>query len=219
MISIIKKKNINNNFIIDNNTKSVGKKFLNLNKESIAFLGPLYSYSHLATLTYINNFFFKKKIINVSCQNFSEIFFCIKQGLIKLAIVPIYNNITGVVKEVFDLLKINSIYLHVRKVFELPIKHCLVSNKKIFLNKIKKIYSHSEPFKQCNFFIRQNPSWELKSCSSTSFAMKIIKNYSSEEIAAIGNEKAAIFYKLYILKKNISNKKNNKTTFLVLKKN
>ncbi|QJC35503.1 hypothetical protein GJT97_02210 (plasmid) [Enterobacteriaceae endosymbiont of Donacia proxima] len=216
MINIIKKKNI----IYNDNINNFKNIFPNINKESIAFLGPLYSYSHLAVLTYINNFFINKKIINVSCQNFTEIFFCIKQGLIKLAIVPIYNNITGVITEVSNLLKINNIYLRVKKVLKLPIKHCLVSNKKNFiLNKIKKIYSHSEPLKQCSFFINQNPLWELKTCPSTSFAMKLIKNSSSGEIAAIGNETAAIFYELYILKKNISNKKNNKTFFLVLKKN
>ncbi|QJC36319.1 hypothetical protein GJT99_02220 (plasmid) [Enterobacteriaceae endosymbiont of Donacia cincticornis] len=220
MINIIKK-NIGDNIIINYNINNIKNNFLtlNINTESIVFLGPLYSYSHLAVLTYINNFFLKKKIINVSCQTFSEIFFYIKQHFIKLAIVPIYNNTTGIIKEVFKLLKINSTYLQIKNIFQLPIKHCLVSKKKTILKKIKKVYSHSEPLKQCSFFIKKNLSWELKHCSSTSYAMNLIQNSPSEKVAAIGNEIAATFYKLYVLKKNISNKKNNKTIFLVLKKN
>ncbi|QJC34733.1 hypothetical protein GJT95_02235 (plasmid) [Enterobacteriaceae endosymbiont of Donacia crassipes] len=220
MINIIDKNISKKNIIINNNNIFINyeSNFLN-SDESIAFLGPLYSYSHLAVLTYIDNFFINKKIINVSCKSFFEIFFYIKQDFVKLAVVPIYNNITGVITEVSKLLEINSTYLYIKKNFKLPVKHCLVSNKKIFFKKIKKIYSHSEPLKQCSIFIKKNLSWELKYCSSTSFAMHLIKNSSSKEkLAAIGNETAANFYKLHILKKNISNKKNNKTIFLVLKK-
>ncbi|QJC33917.1 hypothetical protein GJT93_02245 (plasmid) [Enterobacteriaceae endosymbiont of Donacia provostii] len=217
--------NKNNNIIINNNISDIKNIFLNLNNQNkekiIAFLGPLYSYSHLAVLTYINNFFFKKKIINVSCHNFNEIFLHIKTGIIQIAIVPIINNHTGIIKEVLKYLKKNSTYVKIKTTIKLPIKNCLVTKKKnIFLNKIKKIYSHKEPLKQCSSFIKEHPLWEIKYCSSTSFAMNFIKNSSSQDnLAAIGNEIAARFYNLYIIKKNISNKKNNETTFLVLKKN
>ncbi|QJC38364.1 hypothetical protein GJU04_02260 (plasmid) [Enterobacteriaceae endosymbiont of Donacia marginata] len=202
---IKKKKKIQNNFL--------EKKYY----KSIAFLGPIGSYSHLATLFYIKKNFSKKTFINISCHNFTEIFFYIKNELINLAIVPIYNNYTGLIKEVSFLLKKNS-FLLIKKNFVLPIHHCLVSSKKnIVLNKIEKIFSHEEPLKQCSIFIKKYP-WKLKYCSSSSLAMKLIKLKQSKKLAAIGNKIAAKIHHLYILKNKISNIVNNETNFLVLEK-
>ncbi|QJC33507.1 prephenate dehydratase domain-containing protein [Enterobacteriaceae endosymbiont of Donacia clavipes] len=200
-----------------NDFKKMKKKIKN--SISIVFLGPLGSYSHLAVLTYINNYFLKKTIINVSCKNFSEIFFCIKNNIINLAIVPIYNNYTGFIKEVLILLKKNESFLYIKKKFTIPIQHCLVTYKKdISFHQIEKIFSHPQSFLQCSFFIKKYPKLVIKYCPSSSYAMNFIKKKSSEKLAAIGNKIAASFYNLNILKENISNKINNKTKFLILKK-
>ncbi|QJC37550.1 hypothetical protein GJU02_02245 (plasmid) [Enterobacteriaceae endosymbiont of Donacia thalassina] len=217
-------KTIKKNIIINCNINDFIKKnhlqqnIINKYHKSIAFLGPIGSYSHLATLAYINKNFFKKILINISCINFTEIFFYIKNEIINLAIVPIYNNCTGLIKEVLKLLKKND-FLFIKKNFTLPIQHCLVACKKnIVLNKIEKIFSHSEPLKQCSNFIKKYPNWGVEYCSSSSKAMKLIKNNPSKKLVAIGNKISANFYNLYILKNQISNKKNNKTNFLVLEK-
>ncbi|QJC38779.1 hypothetical protein GJU05_02270 (plasmid) [Enterobacteriaceae endosymbiont of Donacia fulgens] len=228
MLKIIKKNIYNNkkNIIINDNINNFIKKkkfqhnFLKKKNfyKSIAFLGPMGSYSHLATLFYIKKNFFKKTFLNISCHNFTEIFFFIKNKFINLAIVPIYNNCTGLIKEVSILLKKNY-FLFIKNSFFLPIQHCLVSSKKnIILNKIEKIFSHAEPLNQCSIFINKHPQWELKYCSSSSLAMKLIKFSSSEKSAAIGNKISAKLYNLYILKNKISNIINNKTNFLVLEK-
>lgn len=205
--NFLKKKKYQHNFLKK-------KKFY----KSIAFLGPIGSYSHLATLFYIKKNFLKKTFLNISCHNFTEIFFFIKNEFINSAIVPIYNNYTGLIKEVSFLLKKNY-FLFIKSSFFLPIQHCLVSSKKnIILNKIEKIFSHAEPFKQCSIFIKKYPQWELKYCKSSSLAMKLIKLNSSKKLAAIGNKISAKLYNLYILKNKISNIRNNKTNFLVLEK-
>ncbi|QJC35915.1 prephenate dehydratase domain-containing protein [Enterobacteriaceae endosymbiont of Donacia sparganii] len=215
----------NTNLIINKNIRDFIKKkksktiIDNSYHKSIAFLGPLGSYSHLALLTYINKCFFRKILINISCKNFAEIFFHIKNNNTHLAIVPIYNNYTGLIKEVSILLEKNNSFLYIKKNFKLPIKHCLVTSKtSLSLNKIERIFSHPEIFKQCSFFIKKFPHWEIKYCSSSSYAMNLIKKNSSEKLAAIGNKITANFYNLYILKNEISNFKDNTTNFLVLKK-
>ncbi|QJC36730.1 hypothetical protein GJU00_02255 (plasmid) [Enterobacteriaceae endosymbiont of Donacia simplex] len=210
----------NNNIIINYDIQNfIKEKFIKKYYKSIAFLGPKGSYSHLATLTYINKSFFKKTLINISCQNFNEIFLYVKIGIINFAIIPIYNNYTGVIKDVLTLLKSNIFFLRIKKKITLPIKHCLVTNKEnIVLCEIKTVFSHPEPFKQCSLFINKFPKWGIKYCSSSSFAMKFIKKNSSKNFAAIGNKISAKFYKLKIVKNNITNKINNQTNFLVLEK-
>ncbi|QJC32296.1 hypothetical protein GJT89_02235 (plasmid) [Enterobacteriaceae endosymbiont of Donacia versicolorea] len=206
--------NQNINFLRKNKIQKKVKDLI-----SIAFLGPLGSYSHLATLAYINNYFYKKTIINISCKNFSEIFLHIRNNIVNLAIVPIYNNYTGFIKEVSMLLEKNNSFLYIKKNLKFPIKHCLITYKKnISTQNIKKIFSHPQSFLQCSFFIKKYPKWIIKHCSSSSYAMNLIKKKSSYKFAAIGNEMAANLYNLNILKKNISNKTNNQTNFLILKK-
>ncbi|QJC33103.1 prephenate dehydratase domain-containing protein [Enterobacteriaceae endosymbiont of Donacia semicuprea] len=213
------KKILKSNMILNkdiNNFKKMKEK--KKDSISIAFLGPLGSYSHLATLTYIDNFFFKKKIINVSCKDFSEIFSCITNNIINLAIVPIYNNYTGFIKEVLILLKKNKSFLKIQKRFTIPIQHCLITYRKdISIHQIEKIFSHPQSFLQCSFFIKKYPKLVVKNCPSSSYAAHFIKKKSSEKLAAIGNKIAASFYNLNVLKKNISNKIDNKTNFLILK--
>ncbi|QJC37140.1 hypothetical protein GJU01_02240 (plasmid) [Enterobacteriaceae endosymbiont of Donacia vulgaris] len=210
----------NNNIIIDYNIKNFLKeKPQKKYYKSIAFLGPKGSYSYLAVKTYINNTFFQKTLINISCQNFTEIFLYLKIGIINFAIIPIYNNCTGLIKEVLTLFKSNIFFLYIKKKFKLPIKHCLVTNKRnITLHEIKKVFSHVEPFKQCSIFMNKFPKWEIKYCSSSSFAMEYIKKSSFKNLAAIGNKISAKFYKLKIIKTNITNKIDNQTHFLVLGK-
>ncbi|QJC34328.1 hypothetical protein GJT94_02255 (plasmid) [Enterobacteriaceae endosymbiont of Donacia cinerea] len=225
MLKIIKDSifsNKNNNTIINYNIenfikKKIQKNFIKKYYKSIAFLGPRGSYSHLALLTYTNNSFINKTIISISCKSFTEIFFYIKSKIINFAIIPIYNNYTGLIKEVLILLKNNKYFLHIKKKIILPIQHCLVSHQDD-IYKIKKVFSHPEPFKQCSIFINKFPKWEIKYCSSSSFAMKFINKNKSKKLAAIGNKISAKFYKLKIIKTNISNKINNQTSFLVLEK-
>ncbi|QJC37954.1 hypothetical protein GJU03_02230 (plasmid) [Enterobacteriaceae endosymbiont of Donacia bicoloricornis] len=215
-----------NNIIINDTIDNFIKKRTfqkNITKKkyykSIIFLGPIGSYSHLATLFYIKKNFFQKTVINISCHNFKEIFYYINNKHINLAIVPIYNNNTGLIKEVFILLKQNY-SLFIKNKFFVPIQHCLVSFKKnLVLNKIKKILSHIEPLKQCSIFIKKHPHWELQHCSSSSLAMKLIKINQSKKLAAIGNKISAKLHNLHILKNKISNTVNNQTKFLVLEKN
>ncbi|QJC28427.1 prephenate dehydratase domain-containing protein [Enterobacteriaceae endosymbiont of Plateumaris braccata] len=185
---------------------------------SIAFLGPMGTYSHLATLTYIKNFFFKKKIFNISCNSFTEIFFYMEKNIINFAIVPIENNCSGIINKVNTLLKNSSLKIHYE--FEIPIKHCLITYTKYNnINNIHEIFSHAEPFKQCSLFINKHPLWKKHFCNSTAAAIKKISIFKSQNFAAIGNKKTAELYKLNIIKTYpISNKINNKTKFLVLKK-
>ncbi|QJC29317.1 prephenate dehydratase domain-containing protein [Enterobacteriaceae endosymbiont of Plateumaris rustica] len=185
---------------------------------SIAFLGPKGTYSNLATLTYIKNFFFnKKKIFNISCNSFDELFSYMERNIINFAIVPIENNCSGIISKVNNLFKNSSLKIHFK--FKIPIKHCLITfDKSKNINNINHVFSHNEPFKQCSTFINKYPLWKKHFCKSTAIAIKKIFQFKVKNFAAIGNKETAEFYKLNIIKTHsLSNKLNNKTKFLVLK--
>ncbi|WP_367671513.1 prephenate dehydratase domain-containing protein [Buchnera aphidicola] len=177
----------------------------------MAFLGPKGSYSYLAALKYSKK---KCKILHeVPCKTFKEVIKKINKKNV-YAILPIKNKISGIIKETNNIIKKNKIYI-LEKI-KIAIKHCLVSKKKISLKNINIIYSHAQPIKQCQLFIKNYPFWKIKYTKSSSQAMEIVSKNKRNNIAAIGNKKCSSLYNLYIIKKNISNNIYNKTLFYVL---
>ncbi|WP_367675499.1 prephenate dehydratase domain-containing protein [Buchnera aphidicola] len=131
-------------------------------------------------------------------------------------ILPIKNNFSGKINETNILLKNKKLIL-VEKI-KLSIKHCLISYKNQSLKEIKSLYSHPQPVKQCISFIKKFPQWKIKYTKSSSAAIKKIAIHKKKNSVAIGNKKCSKMYNLYIIKKNISDKKNNSTVFYIISK-
>lgn len=178
----------------------------------ISFLGPNYSYSYIAIKKYAQ--YKLQKFIKINCNNFKEVINCVEQKKSDIAILPIENNNSGSINEVYDLL--NKTNLSLIDEIYLPIHHCILAQQKISLNQIKKIYSHPQSFSQCSKFIDLFPNWTKQYTLSTSSAMEKVYNSKKSNCAALGNAESGIFYKLQVLKKNISNYKNNITRFIIL---
>ncbi|CAL4322236.1 prephenate dehydratase [Buchnera aphidicola] len=181
-------------------------------KKTISFLGPIGSYSYLATMKYIEKF--NKKYYLKEHKNFQKIFDDLKNYKSHYAIIPIQNNSSGFINETYHLL-CNS-KLCISGEFHLLIQHCLIANNNTSIESIQKIYSHSQPFAQCSQFLQNFTRWKLKYTNSTSEAMQIISKINNNHVAAIGNPISAKIYNLKIILSNISNKINNYTKFLIL---
>lgn len=222
-----RKKNLNTNYIkrlftliIEESVltqKTLLEEFKNQkneNKTVISFLGSEGSYSHLAASKYGKHNI--KKIIRRKCSNFEEVIQSVKNNESHYAILPIENSCSGPINEIFNILK--NINLFIVGEIYVDINHCLLAIEKIELNTIKKIYSHSQPFKQCSNFINQFPNWKIEYTNSTTDAMKKIIQGNEKTNAVLGSEIGSKIYKLKILCKNISNIKNNITRFICLSK-
>ncbi|UDG80433.1 prephenate dehydratase domain-containing protein [Candidatus Annandia pinicola] len=177
----------------------------------IFLLGPKESYSYIVGSNYIKNYY-KNSIIKL-CSTFKEIIKKTENEKESFAILPIENTNSGSIYEVYDLL-INS-KLYILKEFNMKINHCLLSKKRTNINKIKFLYSHYQPFKQCNEFIKKFKKVKIVNTNSTSEAMKTISKIKSPIVAAIGSLSGSKFYDLLVVKKNINNK-NNITKFILL---
>lgn len=202
------------NSILTQNNWIRNNHYQNKKLKSFSFLGDFGSYSYEATQKYAKKYyqFFKKNY----CNNFQEIINDVEQNKSDYAVLPIENNTSGSIHETYTILI--QTQLSIIGEINIPINHCLLSQKETQLVNIKTIYSHKQPFMQCNKFIKHFPNWKLKYTDSTTDAMKKISNDTNFRSAALGNEKCKKKYQLKVISRNISDLKNNTTRFIILRK-
>lgn len=139
-----------------------------------------------------------------------------------IGVLPIENSIEGVVRETVDNLIRTKNYLRIFQEIIIPISHCLC-NTTGDISKVKTIISHPQALAQCNGYIRKlreelNYDIEIQNASSTSQAVKSLKNLD-ETYAAISSPETAELYETKILEKEINDEKDNKTRFICIGRN
>ncbi|WP_343188088.1 prephenate dehydratase domain-containing protein [Buchnera aphidicola (Ceratoglyphina bambusae)] len=200
--------------IIQNSVKAQKKIFKKNITEKIAFLGPIGSYSYYAYKKYAKKHVYKSK--KLKYDNFKKVINSVENNESNLAILPLENINTGKILEIYKLLEKSNLFI-IKNIF-LKIEHCLLSIKKIKINKIKFIYTHIQAFLQCKNFIEKFCRAKIFFSKSTSEAIKKVIKKKNKNTVAIGSKKNKKLFNLKILKKNISNKKKNFTKFVVLNK-
>ncbi|MDE9557181.1 bifunctional chorismate mutase/prephenate dehydratase [Xenorhabdus bovienii] len=180
----------------------------------ITFLGPKGSYSHIAARQFSARHF--NQLVECSCHKFPDIFSLVEIGQADYGILPLENTSSGAINDVYDLLQQTPLFL-VGEI-TLPINHCLLIGTETDTSKIKTVYSHSQPFQQCNQYLNQFPHWKIVYCESTAAAMQKVAELNSSEVAALGSEAGGALYKLRVLENNLANQQNNSTRFIVIAK-
>lgn len=169
----------------------------------IYVLGPAFSYSYnLAVKKYAN-----WEII--CCESITEAIKQAMQDESTRALVPVENMLGGSVREtLFGLQKKNA---QIVQVIDYEINNVIAAQKSSF----KKVASHSQALDQCNNFIQKRKLEKIE-MTATSKAMELAAE--DEEVAAIGSPEAAQHYGLKVISQKISNKANNTTRFLEIKR-
>ena len=183
----------------------------NLQKQkAIAFLGPDGSFTHEAA-----HKLFGTSSDMIAFSSIYSVFKALASDEIEFGIVPIENNIHGIVGETLDLLGESGFLIC--KEFSMPIKHQLCS-KENKLSNIKKIYSKDVAFNQCQGFLRQSnlEQAEIIPVSSTSKAAQIA--LKEDGAAAICSSMVSTIYNLPTLFRNIEDSEHNQTRFVVIGK-
>ena len=175
----------------------------------IAFLGPETTFSHQAAVRH-----FGHSCTFNPCGNIETIFSEVELGNSDYGVVPVENSIEGVINLTLDCFVDSP--LHICNETRLPIGLFLLSplaDRK----KIQKIYSHPQPFAQCRNWLNRNlPGVEQIPASSTAEAAQLSKQ--NKNSAAIAGELAAEVYGLKIVAKNIQDRAENHTRFLIISK-
>lgn len=175
----------------------------------IGYLGPKGSFSHQAAIKKFGHSLELK-----ACRDFGEVFDMVEKKKLHYGIVPIENSIEGIVNANLDnLLKYN---LNIYSEVHLAVHNHLLTFEKD-LSKIKKIYTHRQPYGQCQDWLSKNlPNAEFVETSSTSKAAEIIAGQKEPQSAAIASLIAAEIYQVPVLEENIEDHNQNHTRFIVI---
>lgn len=175
----------------------------------VAYLGPLATNTHLAAVQK-----FGSSVIQRPVPSLKDVFLEVERGRADYGVVPVENSTEGMVNHTLDLfvdsdLKICSEIL-------MPISHTLMSRDGA-LERVRKVYTHPQPFAQCRLWLETNlPGARIVETSSTAKAAQLAAREPSA--AAIAPEMAAKLYGLRPIARRIEDVGDNVTRFLVVGK-
>ena len=157
--------------------------------------------------------FFRNDIETIPCRTFHDVLEETESGNSDYAILPVENSIEGSVGQSFDAI-LSSNLNAVGEIY-LEIHHSLISNGEI--DEITTVYSNPQALGQCSDFI-QKKSLKTVPTYDTAGSVKIIKELSEKNVAAIASKNAAQIYSMPVIKEEIENESNNVTRFLIFSK-
>ena len=173
---------------------------------SIAFLGPVGSFGHTASLRHFGS---SAEFIAVTPQ--PDIFTAIESGRADYGVVAIENSTHGTVRDVLEMFQHTT--LQICAECFLRINQNLLSKSPI--EQITKIYSHPQAFAQCREWLRQNlKGVQQIEVASTSEAAALAAK--EPDAAAIAGKLAGEIYGLSVVGESIMDGLNNTTRFLVI---
>lgn len=177
----------------------------------VGFQGVEASFSHQALIEY-----FGPERATSCFPSFKDVFDALDRGDIEYGILPIENSSTGVITEVYDLLRKYGFYIVGEKC--LKVDHNLLGIKGTKLSDINEVYSHEQGFLQSKDFFDEHKEWRLIPYLNTAKSALYISRENLKSKACVASKKAAEIYGLDILKENINYNKNNYTKFVIIGK-
>lgn len=179
---------------------------------SIAFLGPMGTYSEEAALKQ-----FGEGGTAVVCASIDEVFRTVEAKQANYGVVPVENSTEGAVSLTLDLLQ--STDLKICGEVMLPVHHALLS-KQTDIRNISHVFSHAQSLSQCHEWLNKMlPTVEREAVTSNARAAQMIHELVSADgtfAAAIASKRAAELFDLNVLAENIEDDPKNTTRFLVL---
>lgn len=180
--------------------------------ERIAYLGPEGSFTHQAAESR-----FGAMSDYLALPNIRSVFESVDTGRARFGVVPIENNLEGIVKETIDLLNETDLKIVSEVVISV---HFTFATKAEKLSDIKRIYSKDIAFGQCERFLNDYFGGKeddfFVQVDSTSKAAKLAG--LETDSAAICSHIAAKLFDVPILFDNIQDSAQNRTRFFIIGK-
>lgn len=173
----------------------------------VAYLGPEYSYSHLAAVER-----FGQTVEFVRVGSIAAVFEEVNRGHVDFGVVPLENSTDGGVADTLDMF-MRLPQLKISSEVRLPIHHNLLAN--CDQEQIRRVYSKPQALSQCRTWLGKNlPHADLKDVSSTAVAAQLAA--AEPGAAAVASRQAAVKYGLRTLFSDIEDYPNNETRFAVI---
>ncbi len=176
----------------------------------VAYLGPEGTFSQTAS-----RHLFGLQARYRECATIEAVFEAVASKDATYGVVPFENSTEGAVSMTSDALLEGD--LLIRQEYVLPVSHCLLSRAPS-LAAITTVYSHPQALAQCrNWIAKHLPRAQVVQTSSTAAAAR--EAHADEQTAAIGADIAAELHDVPIKRKNIQDRRENATRFVVLAQN
>jgi chorismate mutase/prephenate dehydratase len=173
----------------------------------VAFLGPEYSFSHLAAIER-----FGQAVQFLGVGTIAAAFEEVDRGHADFGVVPLENSTDGRVADTLDMF-VRMPQLIICAEVRLRIHHNLLANCEP--QEIRRVYSKPQALSQCRTWLSKNlPHASLHEVSSTATAAELAKREPGA--AAVASQQAAVRYGLRILFAEIEDSPHNETRFAVV---
>ena len=173
----------------------------------VVYLGPEATFTHIATRLQ-----FGHKAELVSEPSIKDVFEEVEKREADFGVVPVENSTEGVVSHTLDMFLSSNLRICAEIILE--VHHCLLS-KADSLEKLQRIYAHSQALAQCRAWVRKNlPNLPILESASTSESARLASQ--DESAGAIASAYAGEYYGLGVLAERIEDVHNNFTRFLVI---
>ncbi|MBZ2188163.1 prephenate dehydratase [Alcanivorax sp. JB21] len=177
-------------------------------RTKVAFLGPEGTFTQQAALKH-----FGHGVDTVPMGAIDEVFREVESGTAHYGVVPVENSTEGVVNHTLDSFMDSS--LKICGEVELRIHHHLLVGENTQEKSISRIYSHQQTLAQCRKWLDAHmPHVERIAVSSNAQAARRLKD--EWNAAAIAGETAAEIYGLKVLRKNVEDRPDNTTRFIII---
>ncbi|WP_246255653.1 prephenate dehydratase [Cyclobacterium plantarum] len=177
----------------------------------IAIQGVLGSFHHQVAQQY-----FGESIAVFGFNTFEEVAKSVENGTVDFAVMAIENSIAGAILPNYDIIDRHDLF--VVDEYYLPISHNLMALPGQQLSAIREARSHPMALLQCKHFFASHPGILPVDDVDTAYVAKVIAEQKLQGLAAVASTKAAEYYGLEILARDIQTVKDNFTRFIILQK-
>jgi len=177
-----------------------------IRKTRIAFLGPTYSYSHLAAINC-----FGQTVEFAPVGSIPAVFEEVNRGHSDFGLVPIENSTDGRIVDTLDMF--SRLPVRICGEVDMEIHHTLLG--KCPQSEVLEVYSRPQALSQCrNWLAKHLPAARTIEVTSTSTAAQLAREKPGA--AAIASLQAGIYYGLDVLAERIEDNASNTTRFAVI---
>lgn len=183
--------------------------------KNIAYLEPATSFSEMAKDSFCQKF-------NIRCDStpvktIKQIVEFVEQDSDHLGVLPVENTLDGTIRESFDcLISLSNPNIRILAEMIMPIEYCLLSKTTEFYS-ITGLIATPRLIGKCHDFIQNEMPRNLNIIEAPTMldAAHDLNNYNLT-YSSIGNRKIAETCRLNVLKENIHDDKDNKTTYILI---
>jgi prephenate dehydratase len=174
----------------------------------VAFQGEAGAFSELAIRQHFG------EAESIPCREFAQATTALLEGAVDFAVLPVENSLVGAVPGIGDLL--NETRFQITGDFWLPIHHHLLAVPGASLATLQSVLSHPVALAQCTHVFVRHPDLAPVAWFDTAGAAKHVAHVNDVALAAIASEAAAERYGLIVLERNVEDRADNRTRFVIL---